>query len=222
MKQSKEPFVAMEHVPELAQHIFDWAIQGVPQVASASKLATSYLQRYQDKDVAVDALIRWQSSWNFSTGVLTSLGGTIALPITVPAALTASWFIQMRMAAAIAIIYGKALDDAHVQELIMMMAMGEVTRKPLKEACVRLGTGTARVAVNRVSGQTIKYINGKMGFRVVTRAGSQGVINLVRYVPAVGYVIGGLIDAGMCAIVGMLAKQQFKQPMETLRTTVEI
>ena len=53
-------------------------------------------------------------------------------------------------------------------------------------------------------------INEMVGFRLLTKAGEKGIINLTQIVPVVGGVIGGGVDAITCRIVGKAAKRAFQ------------
>ena len=53
-------------------------------------------------------------------------------------------------------------------------------------------------------------INEMVGFRLLTKAGEKGIINLTKIVPVVGGVIGGGVDAITCRIVGKAAKRAFR------------
>ena len=61
----------------------------------------------------------------------------------------------------------------------------------------------------RISGQFLKRINQAVGFRLVTKVGSRGVVNLVKGVPIVGGVVGGTLDAATTKVIGATAKQVF-------------
>jgi 4-diphosphocytidyl-2C-methyl-D-erythritol kinase len=61
----------------------------------------------------------------------------------------------------------------------------------------------------RISGQFLKRINQAVGFRLVTKAGSRGAVNLVKGVPIVGGVVGGALDAATTKVIGQTAKRVF-------------
>jgi uncharacterized protein (DUF697 family) len=61
----------------------------------------------------------------------------------------------------------------------------------------------------RISGQVLRRINQAVGFRLVTKAGSRGVVNLIKGVPLVGGVVGGTFDAAATKVVGRTAKRVF-------------
>ena len=77
-------------------------------LSSAFDLAERYKLdlSYGTDDKRVDALIRWETTKNFTAGFIAGLGGAITLPITIPGSVAASWLIQARMVGAIACIYG--------------------------------------------------------------------------------------------------------------------
>ena len=51
--------------------------------------------------------------------------------------------------------------------------------------------------------------NKKVGFRLVTKFGQKGIINLGKLVPIVGGVIGGTVDTVGTLTVGKTAKKLF-------------
>ena len=66
-----------------------------------------------------------------------------------------------------------------------------------------------RQMVLRISGEVLKRVNQAVGFRLVTKAGSKGVVNLIKGVPLVGGVVGGTFDAAATKVIGRTAKEVF-------------
>ncbi|MFZ2572451.1 MAG: hypothetical protein WAX19_03745, partial [Trichococcus flocculiformis] len=56
---------------------------------------------------------------------------------------------------------------------------------------------------------TLTKINQKVAFRLVTKFGEKGVINLGKLVPIVGGVIGASVDGVGTKIIGNQAKKLF-------------
>lgn len=52
-------------------------------------------------------------------------------------------------------------------------------------------------------------INQKVGFRLLTKFGQKGAINLGKAVPLVGGIIGGAFDTVTTDIIGKIAKKTF-------------
>ena len=199
---------------ELVEWIVDKAIQGVPPLLSSTEeLANEYLQdlKYKNNDERVDALIKWETAKNFSTGFVTGLGGLLTLPISIPSALGACWIIQARMAGAIAIIYGHNIKEDRVKTLVILSILGDGVKEVLKEVGVQIGEKFTKNLIMKIPGRVLKEINKKVGFRLLTKAGEKGVINLIKIVPIVGGVISGVFDASSCYSVGKIAKEIFRK-----------
>ena len=197
---------------QLVNWIVDSAIDGVPPLSSASNLAQEYLidRSYTDNDDRVASLINWETSKNFTTGFVTGLGGLLTLPVAVPAALGASWIIQARMAGAIAIIDGHDLKEDRVRTLVLLSIVGDSVKEVLKQAGVKIGNKLTEKVVMQIPGKVLIEINKKIGFRLLTKAGEKGVINLIKAVPLVGGLVTGGFDAAACRTVGKVAHNLFK------------
>ncbi len=197
---------------QLVNWIVDSAIDGVPPLSSASSLAQEYLidRSYTDNDDRVASLINWETSKNFTTGFVTGLGGLLTLPVAVPAALGASWIIQARMAGAIAIIDGHDLKEDRVRTLVLLSIVGDSVKEVLKQAGVKIGNKLTEKVIMQIPGKVLIEINKKIGFRLLTKAGEKGVINLIKAVPLVGGLVTGGFDAAACRTVGKVAHNLFK------------
>ena len=197
---------------QLVNWIVDSAIEGVPPLSSASSLAQEYLidQSYTDNDDRVASLINWETSKNFTTGFVTGLGGLLTLPVAVPSALGASWIIQARMAGAIAIIDGHDLKEDRVRTLVLLSIVGDSVKEVLKQAGVKIGNKLTEKVIMQIPGRVLIEINKKIGFRLLTKAGEKGVINLIKAVPVFGGLVTGGFDAAACRTVGKVAHNLFK------------
>lgn len=198
---------------QLANWLTEKAVGGVGPLSSAEDLALEYLNdsNYEDNDKRVDSLINWETSKNFSTGFVTGLGGFATLPVAIPASLGASWVLQARMAAAIAKIYGHDLNEERVKTLILCVIIGQDIKEVCKQAGIKIGTKLTYVAIRKLPGEVLKRINQAVGFRLLTKAGEKGIINLTKLVPVVGGVVGGTFDAVTCRITAKAAREAFRQ-----------
>jgi len=207
---------AIEKVGQKAEALVKWitdkAITGVPPLSSAEDLADEYRihQGFTSDDDRVDSLINWECGKNFAAGFLAGLGGVMVMPVAIPAILGASWVIQARMSAAIAKIYGHNLDEDRVRTFVLLTLLGGEAAEVLREAGVIIGSKLTVQAIRMIPSKAIFAINKAVGFRLLTKAGSKGVINLVRIAPVVGGAVGGTIDLVACRTVGALAKRAFR------------
>ncbi len=188
---------------------YDKAVNGLPGMESAEELAQTYLNKYRSVDTAIDSFIRWQQAKCATSGFLTGLGGIITLPVTIPANISSVIYIQTRMIAAIASMRGYNLNDDQVKTLVFVSLTGTAASDILKQAGINIGTKMSTVLIKKMPFEVIKQINKKVGFRLVTKFGKTGVINLGKCIPLVGGVIGGSVGAFGTFTIGKTAKKIF-------------
>lgn len=204
---------------QLIKWLTEKAIQGKPPLSSAEDLAQEYLidRSYPDNEARIDSLINWETTKNFTTGFITGLGGILTLPVALPVGFGASWIVQARMAAAIAKIAGYDLESDRVRTFIVACLIGDALKDITKGAGIQIGKGLTKTAISKIQGKALIEINKKVGFRLITKAGQKGTMNLIRGVPFVGGAVGGSFDAGACRIVGRYAKKLFyRKPLTSL------
>ncbi len=195
------------------KYVLDKGISGVPPLVGSEKLAQEYLLDvgYQQNHDRVKSLIRRETSKNFTSGFLTGLGGLITMPISVPSALGASWILQARMAGAIARIYGHDLDDDRVRTFVLLSLAGDSASSVVKDAGIQIGRKLTEKAIAAIPGRALIEINKAVGFRLITKAGEKGVVNLTKAVPIAGGIVGGGLDALSCRVVGRTAQKLFRR-----------
>ena len=192
----------------------DWsyekAINGVTGLDSAIEMAESYTKKSNETLYEqADSLIRWQNTKAATSGFLTGLGGILTLPVTIPANVASVLFVQIRMIAAIAHMAGYDVKDDQVKTLVYACLTGNAAKEILKDIGIEIGSKLAISAIKGISGKTITAINQKVGFRLLTKFGEKGVINLGKTVPLVGGIIGGTVDSYTTNTVGNIARNTF-------------
>jgi len=199
----------------LALKTVEWltstAIEGFGPLSSAESLAQEYLldQSYVDDNDRIDSLINWETTKNFTSGFITGLGGFITIPIAIPAALGAAWLLQARMVAAIAKICGHDIKEDRVQTAILMVLVGQDINEICKQVGIKISGKITQKVIEKIPGEIIKRINQFVGFRLLTKAGEKGIINLTKTIPFFGGLAGGTFDAVTCRSAGKLAKKMF-------------
>ncbi|VXC43020.1 EcsC family protein [Enterobacterales bacterium 8AC] len=188
---------------------YDKAVNGITGLDSAQDIAESYMKRGGSQVDCVNALIRWQNTKAGTSGFVTGLGGVITLPVAIPANITSVMYIQIRMIAAIAHIGGYDLKDDNVRSFVYLCLCGNAAKDILKEAGIKIGMQLTRSAIRNVSGEVIKAINRAVGFRLLTKFGQKGGINLVKLVPLAGGIVGGAFDGISTNIIGNIARETF-------------
>jgi len=190
---------------------YDKAINGFVGMDSALDLVESYKKAHpNDKRRQADALIKWHIAMGATSGFLTGLGGLITLPITIPANIASVLFIQVRMIVAIAVIGGYDPKDDRVKSFVYSCLVGNAVYDTLKDTGIKIGERIVlKKVISAISGGTLVRINRFVGFRLITKFGEKGLINLGKMVPIVGGVLGGTMDAVWVASVGKTAKLLF-------------
>jgi hypothetical protein len=133
----------------------------------------------------------------------------MTLPIAIPANITSVLYVQIRMIAAIAKLGGYDLKDDKVKTMIYACLVANSAKDVLKDIGIAVGNKLAMNAVKSISGKTIAEINKRVGFKLLTKMGEKGVVNLGRAVPLLGGVIGGSFDAYTTNLVGNVARDTF-------------
>lgn len=118
-------------------------------------------------------------------------------------------YVQMRMIAAIAHIGGYDLKDDRVQTLVYACMAGNGAKDILKDVGIVIGKKMTTQAIKNISGKTITAINQKVGFRLLTKFGEKGAINLGKMIPIIGGLIGGTFDTVTTNIIGNIARNTF-------------
>lgn len=188
---------------------YDKAVNRTLGLASAQELAESYMRQGSSKIEQANSLIRWQKTKAGTSGFISGLGGIMTMPITLPANITSVIYLQIRMIAAIAHIGEHDVHDDRVKTLTYVCITGNSAKDIMKGTGIAIGTKLTTSAIKSVSGKTLTSINQKVGFRLLTKFGEKGVVNLGKTVPIVGGVIGGGLDFMTTSTIGRVAKNTF-------------
>ena len=181
----------------------------MPGVDSARDLARDYKKTGAKPVDQVNSLIRWQNTKAATSGFVTGLGGLVTLPVAVPAHITWVLFVQVRMIAAIAIMGGHDVNDDRVKTLGYACLAGNAAKQVLRRFGIRIGEKLAVRVINSVTRETLVAVNRAVGFRLLTKFGEKGVINLGKAVPVVGGVVAASIEVVSTNTIGNVARGIF-------------
>ncbi len=205
----KMPELTQDQAMEILDKCYNEAINGLAKSKNCVDLASEYLNRYPNAEIAVKTMINNQIAMCTTSGFLTSLGGLITLPVALPANLVSVWYMQIRMIGTIAVMYGfDPLDDS-VKTLVYLCLTGTSMSKICRDAGVQFGNKLTLSFVKKIPGSLLTKINQKVGFRFITRAGTTGIVNLTKLVPLVGGVVGGAFDFAGTRIIANKAVKVF-------------
>jgi len=203
-----------EKLIKVIKSLLSHGVDGLGPMSSSQELANEYLydERYDTATERVKALTSWETKRSFGAGFITSVGGLVTLPVTVPAGVYASFFLQARLAGAIACLHGHSVEEERVRTTILLCLLGNAGKELIKEAGVSVANKVALNLVEKIPGKVLIEINKKVGFRLFTKAGEKGVVNFTKVVPLFGGLVGGTIDAKACKAVARIADRAFAKP----------
>ena len=188
---------------------YDKAINGLPGAETAEELGDDYKRQSGTLNENIDSLIRWQIAKCSTSGFLSGLGGLITLPATIPANIASVMYVQIRMIAAIAHMRGYDVRSDQVKTMVYLSLVGGAIKDICKEVGIKIGSKFTESAIKNISGKTLTAINQKVGFRLITKFGEKGAVNLGKMIPLIGGLIGGTMDGYSTNVVGDTAKGVF-------------
>lgn len=173
---------------------YDKAVHGLPTSDSVYTMASKYMRRYPNPKQAARKMCSAQIIKCGTSGFLSGLGGLITLPLAVPANVGSVLYVQLRMIAAVAAIGGYDPSDDEVQTLAYACLAGSAAADIIKQAGISLGQKLTVSMIKKIPRTVLTKINQKVGFRLITKFGEKGIVNLGKGVPLVGGMIGGATD----------------------------
>lgn len=185
-------------------------VDGLGPMKSASQIAEEHLARHGDADLAIRKVIATHTRLVAATGFATGLGGLLVLPVAIPTDILVFYAMSARCAGAVAHLRGFDVDSDEVRSVILLTLLGAGGAAVMAELGVKAGNKAATAALAKLPGKVLIEINKKVGFRLLTKFGEKGVINLVKFVPLAGGVAGGSVNLSTMLIIGKYARINFK------------
>ena len=199
-----------EEIMQLLDKLYAQSVNGIAKVSPPiDTLAGNYLEKSSDTETAAKKFINYQIAKCTTSGFITGLGGLITLPVAIPANIGSVLYVQMRMIACLAYMGGYDTSSDQVQTLVYACLAGISVDQILKNLGIQLGTKFTTAMVKKIPGKVLTQINQKVGFRLLTKFGSTGLINLGKAIPFVGGIIGGGFDLVETKVIANRAYQLF-------------
>ncbi len=201
--------ISVEKMNQLLDWSYDKAINGVPGTSSAIELAEDYLKETGTLEEKIDKLIRNQNIKCSTSGFITGLGGGITMGVAIPADMTCTIYIELRMIAAIAYMCDKDIHSDQVKTLALACLLGDKGLNLVRDCGIQIGKKMTMQLIKKIPGEVIIQINKTVGFRLITKMGTKGSINLVKAVPFMGGIVGGGLNLLASNAIGKSAKKMF-------------
>ena len=203
------PVISQEQMMDLLGKCYDMALQGVPGSKNCEDLAKDYLEKYVNPRVAAKKLVANQVMKCSTSGFVSGFGGLITLPVTIPANIASVIYVQMRMVAAIAFMGGYDVHSDQVQTLVYLCLVGTTITDIVKSTGVQVANKITMNMLKKLPGTVLTKINQKVGFKLITKFGTKGAINLVKMVPVAGAVVGAGMDFAGTKVIAQKAYDAF-------------
>lgn len=166
---------------------------------SARRVAEDHLaDAGGDVETAVRRLTTTHVRLAASSGLLTSLGGAATMVVTAPAGVTGLYLVCTRLAASIATVRGHDPTDPVVRTAILLCVLGADGSELATRTGIDLQEISLLAGLRRLPSEVRTQLDRRIGYRLVSRAGRRGVLNLTKLIPLVAGPIGAGAD-GMTA-----------------------
>lgn len=209
IEKGKEVFT-QENMMKVLDTCYKKAVDGLDKVSPPiSVFAQNYLEKEPNPRKAAKKMINNQVIKCTTSGFVTGFGGFLTMPVTIPANISSVLYVQIRMIACTAYMAGLDVDSDQVQTLVYACLAGVGVNQFAKKFGVKVGEKLAVNMIKKIPGKTLVKINQRVGFRLVTKFGQKGLVNLGKLVPGVGAVIGGGLDLAETRIIGNRAYKFF-------------
>ncbi len=191
--------------------LYDTVLNGIPKLSEPiAELTSPYIKQYGYSEKAINAFVLNQKLKCSATGFVTGLGGILTLPITLPADLASSLYMELRMIAGIAILRGYNIHDDQVKTLICLCLVGNTISDVLKQVGIKISNQlAAKKLLPLLTRSIITKINHTVGFRLLAKGGTKGIIRVSKAIPVVGGIIGGTFNWFEVDIYARIARKMF-------------
>ncbi len=215
--------ISQEDIMKVLDTCYNKCLEGKGNIVpSVDKMADDYLSKEPDVEKAVKTMQKYQIAKCTTSGFINGFGGLIAMPVTVPANIGSVLYVQMRMIACTAKMAGYELGNDQVQTLVYSCLAGISVNEIFKGVGIKFGEKLALSAIKKIPGEVCFKINQKVGFRLLTKFGEKGLINLGKMVPGVGAIINGGLDLAETKIIADRAYKLFFKGIVTFEDGVEV
>lgn len=193
--------------------VYNLALNGIGGMSEPlEQFVSDYVSQYGRTEKAIDKMVAAQKLKLTTTGFVTGVGGLITLLIAIPADLASSLYVEMRMIAAIASLRGYDIHSDQVKTLVYACMVGNALGDVVKQAGIKTATQlTVKKLLPKLTREIIVKINKAVGFRLLTKGGTKGLINAGKAIPLIGGIIGGGFNYFEVATYARWAKAMFNE-----------
>ena len=188
------------------ESIVNWIIEADP-IAIAS-----YVDKLREQNMGItndelaNKIVSRKAIKNGLVGAISGIPGLIALPVTTPTDLVATWKIQAYMAVSIAYVYGHTSETTDLKTDIYLILAGDAAKEALKRMGIQISKEVTKKAIDKyITREVMKKIWKVVGQKIITKAGQKSLTSFMKMVPLVGAPVGYGFDWFATKAVGKTA-----------------
>ena len=196
-------------VQRVVDAVLSRGVEGFGPLKSAEAFAEEHLAQHGDVEKAIDRVIATHTRLVAASGFATGLGGPITMVVGIPTDVTVFYALSARCVAAIAHLRGYDTASDEVRSVVLLSLLGAGGAGVAADFGATLGTKAAMAGLKKLPGKTLIEINKKVGFRLFTKFGTTGLVNLSKWVPVIGGGVGAGVNVAAMRTAGRYAKSNF-------------
>jgi len=191
----------------LIDELWRRAVAGIGPFAGAAAVADDAMAATDDDvEAAVRRIVGSHVRLAASTGLLSSLGGAATLVVTAPAGMTGLYLLSTRLAAAIARLRGRDLDDPVTRTAVMVCVLGADGVELAERTGLDMVNASLLSGLRRLPPEVRAQLDTRIGYRLTSRFTRRGALNVTKLLPVVAAPIGAGADAMTMRTVATFAQ----------------
>lgn len=179
---------------------------------SCYDLATEFRRSGKSVAECVQSFIDWQSAKAGAGGFVLGLPGIMTSAVSIPADLTMTTYIQLRMVAVIALLKGWDVRANGMKTVALLCLLGSGAMGFIKDLGLPTAEGPVPLLFGPLPPPLLQKINGIIAAKLVVSAAKTGTIGMVKFVPVVGGLVNGALDGFATRGIGKQADILFRAP----------
>ena len=193
----------------MIENLLDIGMDGKGHFDSAQRVADVARAERPDAEQAVDAIVRSHLKLAAAGGFVTTMGGFIMMPISLPANVLEFYALATRMVASIASVRGYDIRQPEIRSAVLLTLIDAEADDLLRKAGVVKTGRLSDLAVQRLPGPILLVVNKAVAFRLLTTVGRQTFSRFGKAVPVVGGFVGAGLDVYLLKRIADSARHEF-------------
>jgi len=177
---------------------------------SCYDLANDFRRGGRSVAECVQGFIDWQAAKAGAGGFVLGLPGIVTSAVSIPADLTMTTYIQLRMVAVIALLKGWDVRANGMKTVALLCLLGTDAAGFIRQLGLPVPAHSTPRLFETLPAPLLAKIDGIIAGKLVVGAAKTGVIGMVKFVPVVGGLVNGALDGIATRAIGKQADILFR------------